>query len=46
MERIILKANEGYIFTDDTTYGTTIYLAVDANPGDWYEIPLDEYLKE
>ena len=46
MERIILIANEGKIYTNGTTYGVEVYLATDDSPANWYEVDYEEYLKE
>lgn len=43
MERTILKAKDGYIFTNGETYGETIYLAEDVDEKTFYEIPIEEY---
>ncbi len=43
MERIILKAKDGYIYTNGTEYGKIIYLANGINPNDYYEITEEEY---
>ena len=45
MDRIILTANEGYIFTNGTAYGVEVYLALNDNPGNWYEITKEEAVK-
>ena len=45
MERIILTAKDGYIFTNGTDYGKIIYLANGINPSDYYEITDEEYNK-
>ena len=43
MERIILKARDGYIYTDGTNYGKIIYLAVNVDPALYHEIAEEEY---
>lgn len=43
MERIVLTAREGYIYTDGENYGKTIYLAIGASADNWYEITEEEY---
>ena len=43
MERIILKARDGYIYTDGTNYGKIIYLAINADPAIYHEITKEEY---
>ena len=45
MERTVLKAKDGYIFTNGTDYGEIIYLANGVNPSDYYEITDEEYNK-
>lgn len=45
MERIMLKAREGYVLTNGTDYGKIIYLANGVNPYDYYEITEEEYNK-
>jgi hypothetical protein len=43
VDRVILKAPEGKIYTNGEIYGTTIYLAVGVNPDDFYTISIEEY---
>ena len=43
MERIILKARDGYVYTDGTNYGKIIYLAVNVDPAIYHEITEEEY---
>ena len=43
MERIILKAREGYVYTNGTDYGKIIYLANGISPNIYYEITEEEY---
>lgn len=43
MERKILEADEGYIYTDGEVYGKIIYLALDRNEEDFYQITEKEY---
>ena len=45
MERIILTAKDGYIYTNGVDYGKIIYLANGVNPSDYYEITDEEYNK-
>ena len=45
MNRIILEAKDGYVYTNGTDYGKIIYLAVGASPDDYYEITEEEYNK-
>ena len=43
MERIILIADEDKIYTNGSAYGVEVYLAVDENPANWYQIGKEEY---
>ena len=43
MERIILIADEGKVYTNGSTYGTEVHLAIDENPANWYQISREEY---
>jgi hypothetical protein len=43
MDRIILEAENGFIYTDGNIYGTIIYLASGANAYGFYQIPIAEY---
>ena len=43
MERRILTAKDGMIFTDGTIYGQKIYLEVGRSAEDFYEISRKEY---
>lgn len=43
MTRVILRADEGKIYTDGLHYGTIIYLAEGKNPLEYYQISLEEY---
>lgn len=45
MERTILKARQGYVFTNGVDYGKIIYLASGVNANDYREITEDEYNK-
>lgn len=42
-ERIILTADEGYVYTDGKIYGTVIYLAEGVNADNFKQITLEEY---
>ena len=42
MERRILKASEGMIFTDGEIYGKTIYLGENVDETSFFEIPESE----
>ena len=42
--RIVLKADEGYIYTNGTdVYGSTIYLAEGVSADGFYQITREEY---
>ena len=43
MERVILTADEGMIYTNGTDYGKVIYLAIGTDPNNYYQISLDAY---
>lgn len=43
MERKILYANKGKVYTNGTTYGTEIALEVGLDGSDYYEITIEEY---
>ena len=45
MDRIILIADEGKVYTNGSAYGVEVYLAVDENPANWYQISKEEYLQ-
>ena len=45
MERKILKAKDGYIFTNGETYGEEIYLAEGIDETIFKEIPKEEHRK-
>lgn len=45
MERIILRAKNGFLFTDGEVYGKTVYLGVNDKPENWHEISKEEYEK-
>ena len=42
-ERIILTADDGYIYTNGKIYGSTIYLADGENADGFYKITREEY---
>ena len=46
MERIILIADEGKVYTNGSSYGVEVYLGTDDSPANWWEISEEEYLKE
>lgn len=41
--RNILKADDGYVYTDGEIYGTKIYLAEGKSAEDFYLITVEEY---
>ena len=43
MERKVLKAREGYVYTNGEIFGETIYLAKDVDESKFYEITKEEY---
>lgn len=43
MERIILKANDGYILTNGDIYGSIVYLGAGDKQENWREMPIEEY---
>ena len=43
MEKIILHAKEGMIFTNGEAYGKTVDLGVNDKVENWYEITEEEY---
>lgn len=43
MDRKVLKAKDGFVYTDGEIYGDTIYLAEGVDELKFYEITLDEY---
>ena len=43
MERTILKARQGYVYTNGTNYGKIIYLANGLSADSYYEITEEEY---
>lgn len=43
MERIILKARDGFIYTNGETYGSIVYLAIGESADGWREITREEY---
>ena len=45
MERTVLKARQGYVFTNGTNYGKIIYLANGVSADSYYEITEEEYNK-
>ena len=46
MNRIILEADEGYIYTNGEIYGSVICLAVGLSGDGFYQIPIAEYEEE
>lgn len=45
MERLVLRADEGMVYTNGTDGGKTIYLAVGESAQGWYQIPEAEFLQ-
>ena len=43
--REVLRANEGYIYTNGEIYGTVIYLAETVSKDGFYQITKEEYEK-
>lgn len=43
MDRVILTASEGMIYTDGEIFGKKIFLAENEDPSKYYEIPYTEY---
>lgn len=43
MNRTVLKAREGYVYTNGKEYGKIIYLAVGVSPYGYYEITEEQY---
>ena len=41
--RIVLTADEGYVYTNGEIYGTTIYLAENMNADDFTQITREKY---
>ena len=41
--RIVLTADEGYVYTNGEIYGTTIYLAENMNADDFAQITREKY---
>ena len=46
MNRVILKADKDFIYTDGETYGSVICLAVGLSGEEFYQIPIAEYEEE
>ena len=44
MERIILTASDGMIYTDGVSGGKVIYLAEGQTSDGWYEVPEADYI--
>lgn len=45
MERTILKARQGYVYTNGVDFGKIIYLASGVSADSYYEITDEEYNK-
>ena len=41
--RIVLRADEGFVYTNGEIYGTTIYLAEGISADGFYQITKEEY---
>ena len=46
MDRIVLIADEGKVYTNGSAYGDEVYLAIDENPANWYQVDKEELEKE
>ena len=44
MNRVVLRASEGMVYTNGDMWGKVIYLAVGETADGWYEIPEDEFV--
>lgn len=44
MERIVLRASDGMVYTNGTDGGKVVYLAVGESGDGWYEVPEAEYI--
>lgn len=42
MEKIILIADEGKMYTNGSAYGVEVYLAMGEDPANWYQISKEE----
>ena len=42
MEKIILIADEGKMYTNGSAYGVEVYLAMGEDPTNWYQISEEE----
>ena len=42
MERVILKASEGMVYTNGVDGGMVVYLAEGMSADGWYEVPVEE----
>ena len=42
MRGATLTAREGYVYTDGTYFGTSVYLGKDDDGSGWHEIPREE----
>ena len=43
MDLITIIANEGMVLTNGESYVKKIYLGINDNPNNWYEITIEEY---
>ena len=46
MDRIILIADEGKVYTNGSAYGVEVYLGTDDSPANWYQVDIEELEKE
>lgn len=46
MDRIVLIADEGKVYTNGSAYGVEAYLAIGEDPANWYQVSKEELEKE
>lgn len=44
MERVILTASEGMVYTNGVDGGKVVYLAEGLTAGGWYEVPEEDFI--